>query len=138
MAEDDLRINGALVIPSAELQWRFSRSGGPGGQHANTADTKVELRVDLAGSPTISSRMRDRLVARLGPEVRVVADDERSQARNRDLALRRLRDRLREALREEKPRRRTKPSKAAKQRRLEAKRRQGQKKRQRRWSPGDG
>lgn len=137
MADQDLRVNGALVIPAAELRWRFTRSGGPGGQHANTADTRVELRVDLAGSPTISARMRDRLVARLGDEVRVVADDERSQARNRDLALRRLRDRLRDALREDKPRRTTRPSRGAKQRRLEAKRRQGQKKRDRRWSPGD-
>ena len=138
MAEEDLRVNGALVIPAAELRWRFSRSGGPGGQHANTADTRVELRVDLAGSPTISERMRERLVSRLGPEVRVVADDERSQARNRDLARRRLRQRLADALRQDKPRRATTPSKGAQRRRVEAKRRQSQKKQQRRWSPGEG
>ena len=137
MAEEDLRVNGALVIPAAELQWRFSRSSGPGGQHANKADTRVELRVDLAASPTIAPRMKERLVARLGPVVRVAADDERSQARNRDHARARLRATLLDALHEERPRRKTKPSKGAKQRRLEAKRKQGQKKRDRRWS-GDG
>ena len=93
------------MIPLTELSWRFSRSGGPGGQHANTADTRVEVRFDIAGSPSLGPRQRARLLERLGPEVRVVASDERSQARNRDLAQRRLADRLRDALRVEAPRR---------------------------------
>src|SRR5688500_10370438 len=96
MAEDPgrLRVSPTLVIPLAELTWRFSRSGGPGGQHANTADTRAEVRFDIAGSPSLGPRQRARLLERLGDEVRVVASDERSQARNRELALRRLADRL--------------------------------------------
>ena len=94
-----------LVIPASELSWRFSRSGGPGGQHANTSDTRVEVRFDIAGSPSLGPRQRARLQERLGDEVRVVAADERSQARNRDLALERLCERLAAALRVDPPRR---------------------------------
>ena len=121
-----------LVIPASELSWRFSRSGGPGGQHANTSDTRVEVRFDIAGSPSLGPRQRARLQERLGDEVRVVAADERSQARNRDLALERLCDRLAAALRVERPRRQTKPTTASVQRRLEAKRRQAARKADRR------
>jgi ribosome-associated protein len=133
-ADDDrvLRVNRSLALPVAELSWRFSRSGGPGGQHANTADTRVEVRFDVAGSPSLGPRQRQRLLDRLGPEVRVVAADERSQARNRQLALERLRDRLAGALRTETPRRPTRPSKASVRRRLDAKRRQSERKAQRR------
>jgi ribosome-associated protein len=132
--DDDrvLRVNRSLTVPVAELSWRFSRSGGPGGQHANTADTRVEVRFDVAGSPSLGPRQRQRLLERLGPEVRVVASDERSQARNRQLALERLRDRLAGALRTETPRRPTRPSKASVRRRLDAKRRQSERKSQRR------
>lgn len=137
MAEDDLRVQRGLVIPAAELSWRFSRSGGPGGQHANTADTRVEVRFDVAGSPSLADHQRARLLERLGPEVRVVASDERSQARNRDLARRRLADRLREGLHRERPRRATRPSRGATRRRLDDKRRQGEKKQQRRRPAGD-
>ena len=130
MADDPsrVRVSPTLVIAASELSWRFSRSGGPGGQHANTADTRVEVRFDIAGSPSLGPRQRARLQERLGDEVRVVADDERSQARNRELALERLCARLAAALRVDRPRRPTKPTPASVQRRLEAKRRQASRK----------
>ncbi|HEX8581318.1 MAG TPA: alternative ribosome rescue aminoacyl-tRNA hydrolase ArfB [Acidimicrobiales bacterium] len=133
-----LRVNGSLRIPLAELTWRFGPSGGPGGQHANRSNTRAEVRFDVAGSPSLGPRQRARLLERLGEEVRVVADDERSQLRNRELALDRLRSRLADALRRDPPPRRpTAPSAGARERRLEAKRRTGQRKRGRgaRWSP---
>ncbi len=125
-------MSSTLVLPLAELSWRFSRSGGPGGQHANTSDTRAEVRFDIAGSPSLGPRQRARLQERFGAEVRVVASDERSQARNRDLALERLADRLAEALRVTTPRRPTKPTRASDRRRLEAKRRQSSRKADRR------
>ena len=138
MAEpDDLVVSRSLTVPAAELRWRFSRSGGPGGQHANTADTRAEVRFDVAGSPSLGPRQRARLLERLGPEVRAVADDERSQARNRALALERLGGRLATALRVEAPRRPTRPTKASRVRRLESKRRQSERKRLRRPPDGD-
>ena len=127
-----VRVSSTLVIPASELSWRFSRSGGPGGQHANTADTRAEVRFDIASSPSLGPRQRARLLERFGDELRVVADDERSQARNRELALRRLCDRLADALRVERPRRPTKPTAASVQRRLEAKRRRATRKADRR------
>jgi len=127
-----LRVSSTLVLPLAELSWRFSRSGGPGGQHANTSDTRAEVRFDIAGSPSLGPRQRSRLQERFGDEVWVVASDERSQARNRDLALERLADRLAEALRVSTPRRATRPSRASDRRRLEAKRRQSNRKADRR------
>lgn len=133
--EDRLRISPTCVISTSELTFRFSRSGGPGGQHANTADTRVEVRFDIAGSPSLGPRQRERLLERFGPELRVVAHDERSQARNRALAVQRLRTKLAEGLRVEPPRKASTPSKAAKRARLDAKRRQAEKKQQRRWSP---
>ena len=132
MAAGDLVVTRSLTIPAAELRWRFTRSGGPGGQHANTADTRAEVRFDVAGSPSLGPRQRARLLERLGPEVRVVADDERSQARNRSLAMERLAGRLAAALHVERPRRPTRPTKASKTRRLDAKRRQSERKRMRR------
>ena len=126
-----------MVIPLAELTWRFSRSGGPGGQHANTSDTRAEVRFDIAGSPSLGPRQRARLLERLGEEVRVVASDERSQARNRDLALRRLADRLADGLRVQTPRRATKPTRASVQRRLEDKRRRASRKADRRRPHAD-
>ena len=127
-----LRVSGSLTIPMAELSWRFSRSGGPGGQHANTSDTRVEVRFDIAGSPSLGPRQRARLLERFGPEVWVVAADERSQARNRSLALERLSERLADALRIETPRRATRPTKASVRRRLKGKRRQSDRKADRR------
>ena len=139
MAEDPgrLRVSPTLVIPLAELTWRFSRSGGPGGQHANTSDTRVEVRFDIAASPSVGPRQRARLREKLGDEVWVVVSDERSQARNRELALRRLADRLADALRVQTPRRATKPTRASVQRRLTDKRRQAGRKADRRRPPTD-
>ena len=129
---DLLRVTRTCAIPLAELEWRFVASGGPGGQHANRSNTKVELTFDVAASSAFGPVQRERVLARLGPVVRVVADDERSQLRNRDLALDRLRSKVAEALVVPKQRRATKPSKAAQQRRLDAKRRRSDLKRQRR------
>ncbi len=121
------------VIPAAELEWRFSGSSGPGGQHVNTANTRVELRFDVAGSRSLGPHERQRLLERLGPVVRVVASDTRSQARNRELALARMRARLADALRRSPPPRRpTAPTRSARRSRLEGKRHRGEVKRQRR------
>lgn len=126
-----LRVTPTCVIRMDELEWRFSASGGPGGQHVNTSNTRAEVRFDVAGSASLGPRQRARLLERLGPEVRVVASEERSQLRNRELALERLRSRLAEALRVETPRRATKPTKASKQRRLDEKRQRSETKRRR-------
>ncbi|HEV3131615.1 MAG TPA: alternative ribosome rescue aminoacyl-tRNA hydrolase ArfB [Acidimicrobiales bacterium] len=127
-----VRVTPSLSLPLAELQFRFSPSGGPGGQHANKVNTRVELRFDVAGSPSLGPRQRARLLDRLGPEVRVVADDERSQVRNRQLAVERFRVRVADALHIEKRRRPTRPSRGAKERRLTAKRHLSERKRARR------
>ena len=124
-----LRVTRSCAIPLDELEWRFTASGGPGGQHANTANTRAEVRFDVAGSPSLGPRQRERLVQRLGPVVRVVASDERSQARNRDLALERLRSRLAEGLRVARERRPTAPTRASTERRIEQKRRRSETKR---------
>ena len=138
-ADDDgrVRVTASLSIPMSELQFRFSPSGGPGGQHANKVATRAELRFDVAGSPTLGPRQRARLLEKLGPEIRVVADDERSQGRNRQLAVSKFRHRMAEALRVETPRRPTRPSKGAKERRLTAKRHRSEKKRLRRPDADD-
>ncbi len=130
--EGMLRVTRSCVIPLAELEWRFTPSGGPGGQHANRSNTRAEVRFDVRASPSLSELHRERLIERLGEVVRVVADDERSQLRNRELALERLRARLAEALRVERTRRPTAPTRASKQRRLETKKRRGVIKRTRR------
>ena len=129
MDPEVLRVSGSCSIRLDELEWRFSASGGPGGQHANTANTRAEVRFDVAGSPSLGPRQRARLLERLGPEVRVVASDERSQARNRQLALERLAARLADALKVTTPRRPTKPTRASQRQRVEAKRRRGDVKR---------
>src|SRR5438093_10175655 len=101
MVEDrhGLRVTRSLSVPADELEWRFSGPGGPGGQHANTSNTRVEVRFDVEASPSLTPSQRARLLDRFGPVVRVVASDTRSQARNRELALSRLRERLADALR---------------------------------------
>jgi ribosome-associated protein len=133
VATDGLRLTRTCAIPAAELEWRFSGSGGPGGQHVNTANTRVELRFDVARSRSLGPHERQRLLERLGPVVRVVASDTRSQARNRELALGRLRARLADALRRPPPPRRpTAPTAGARRSRLERKRRRGEVKRRRR------
>jgi ribosome-associated protein len=105
------------------------RSSGPGGQHVNTTESKVRITFDIADSQALGPRQKARLLDKLGPTVSVVAGDERSQLRNREIALKRLRDRLAAALRVEKPRVATRATKASKQRRLEAKRRTSEVKR---------
>jgi ribosome-associated protein len=128
MTDEGVRVRRGLVIPEAELRWRFDAAGGPGGQHANTANTRAELRFDIAGSPTLGPRQRARLLAKVGPEIRVVAAGRRSQARNRAEARERLAARLADALAVEATRVPTRSTKAAKERRLEAKRRQSRRK----------
>jgi ribosome-associated protein len=131
MAEE-LVVNRELSIPLSEIELRASRSSGPGGQHANVTASRIEAVFDVESSSALSEVQRQRLRAKLGPRVTAVAQDARSQARNRSLALERLRNRLAEALRVPKRRRATKPSRAGKERRLEQKRRRGELKRQRR------
>jgi ribosome-associated protein len=124
-----LVVSRSCRVPLDELEWRFSASGGPGGQHANTANTRAEVRFDVAGSPSLGPRQRARLLERLGPVVRVVASDERSQLRNRDLALKRLAARLAEGLRTETVRVPTKPRPSVARERLADKRRRAETKR---------
>jgi ribosome-associated protein len=137
MEGERLRVTSHLAIPLGELEWRFTASGGPGGQHANTSNTRVEVVFDVAGSPSLGPRQRARLLEQLGTTVRVVASDERSQARNRALALERLADRLAGALRPVTPRRPTRPTMGSQERRLAAKRHQSERKRQRRTGPDE-
>jgi ribosome-associated protein len=129
--DDGVRVRRGLVIPEAELRWSFDAAGGPGGQHANTANTRAELRFDVAGSPSLGPRQRARLLEKVGPEVRVVAAGRRSQARNRAEARERLAARLADALTVERARVPTRTTRAAKERRLEAKRRQSRRKAER-------
>ncbi len=126
-----LRVTRTLAIPVDELAWRFTTSGGPGGQHANRSSTRAEVRFDVTASPSLGPRQRARLLERLGPVVRAASGDERSQARNRQAALERLRVRLADALRDRKARVPTAPSGAARARRLEDKRRRSARKRER-------
>ena len=128
---DGLRVTRGLTISLDELEWRFTTSSGPGGQHANKTSTRAEVRFDVAGSPSLGPRQRAKLLERYGPELRVAAGEERSQARNREVALLRLGSRLADALRVEPSRRPTAPSRAARARRLDDKRRQSDRKRQR-------
>lgn len=127
-----LRINARLTLPLGEIRVRTSRSSGPGGQHANVTASRVEASFDVLASPSLSDSQRERLLARAGPRVSAVAQDERSQARNRELALQRLGKRLAAALRSPRARRPTAPTAASRQRRLAQKRRASERKRERR------
>jgi ribosome-associated protein len=131
-ARDNLVVNDNLVIPSAELAWRFSPSGGPGGQHANTSNTRAEVVFDIAASAVLTGGQRRTLTERFGPRVAVAVDDTRSQTRNRQLALDRLAARLADALRPRATRRATRPGRGAKERRLRDKRQRSQRKADRR------
>jgi ribosome-associated protein len=136
MERESIQVTRSVSIPRAEIDFRFSRSSGPGGQHAQKSDTRVEATFDVGASQALSETQKRRVVARAGPVLRAVAQDERSQWRNRELATERLVAELREALRVPRKRRPTKPSKAAVERRLEQKRRRGDVKRLRRPPPG--
>jgi ribosome-associated protein len=129
---DALYVNEEVEIPAAELVVRTSRSGGPGGQHANVTDSRVEVSFDIAGSSALPEWARARLLERLGPRVTAVAQDARSQLRNRELARLRLAERLRAGLERPRSRRPTRPGPAARERRLDSKRRQSQRKQERR------
>ena len=120
-----------------EVEIDVFRASGPGGQHANTSNTRVELRFDIEASPSLGPRQRARLVERLGPRVRVVASERRSQFQNRELALERLGERLAEALHIDPPRVATRPSRASKRTRVEQKRRRGERKQARRRPSAD-
>lgn len=129
---DDLTVTRSVRIPRRELEVSFSASGGPGGQHANKTATRVDLRFDVESSSAFGPVQRQRVLDRLGPQVRVVVDDQRSQLRNRELAERRLVGLLQAALHVDRPRKPTKPTAGAKQRRRESKSRRSDVKRQRR------
>jgi ribosome-associated protein len=125
-------VTGSVAIPLSEIELRVSRSSGPGGQHANVTASRVEAVFDVAASSSLSDDQKARLSARCGPRVTAVAQDTRSQARNRELALERLRGRLASALAPVRKRRPTAPSRAARRRRLDQKRRRSETKRGRR------
>jgi ribosome-associated protein len=129
---DELRPTRDVTIPVAEVHLRASRSSGPGGQHANVTASRVEAAFDVAASTALTDAQKQRVMARLGPTVRAVAQDARSQSRNRELALERLTTRLGHALAVPRTRKATKPTAAARARRLEAKRATARRKRERR------
>jgi ribosome-associated protein len=132
MDGDSIRVTRSVVIPLAEIELRFSRSSGPGGQHAQKSETRVEAVFDVEESSALTEAQKRRIAAKAGQVVRAVSQDERSQARNRELALERLADALREALRVRRKRVPTSPTEASKERRLEEKRRRSDLKRLRR------
>jgi len=127
-----IRVSPRLSLPLSEVELRTSRSSGPGGQHAQKTETRVEAVFDVEASATLSDAQKRRLIDRVGPIVRAVAQDERSQWRNRELALERLAEAIKDGLRVRRKRRPTKPSAAVRERRLDEKRRRGQTKRLRR------
>src|SRR5947209_20102631 len=132
MDGDSIRVTRSVVIPLSEIELRFSRSGGPGGQHAQKSETRVEAVFDVEASDALSDAQKRRVLAKAGPVLRAVAQDERSQLRNRELAVERLVAALRAALHVERRRVATKPTAAARERRLEEKKRRGERKRLRR------
>ena len=127
-----LQLGRGVEIPLSEVELRTSRSSGPGGQHANVTASRVEAVFDVAASRSLTEQQKQRVTSRLGPVVRATAQDTRSQTRNRELALQRLRSRLASALVVQRPRRPTKPTAAARRKRLDAKRRRSERKQARR------
>jgi ribosome-associated protein len=138
MPEDALHPTRSVRIPLDEVVIRASRSSGPGGQHANVTASRIEASFDVTASEHLTDDQKRRVITKTGPVVRAVAQDARSQTRNRELALRRLEERLAHALHVQRPRTATKPTKASKKRRLEAKaQRSSVKRARRRPSTGD-
>jgi ribosome-associated protein len=135
IAGESIQVTRDVAVPLGEIELRFSRSSGPGGQHAQKTETRVEAVFDVAASGALSDAQKTRILERVGPIVRAVAQEERSQWRNRELALERLAAAIAEALRVRRRRRPTKPPAAAEERRLEAKRRRSERKRLRRPPP---
>jgi ribosome-associated protein len=132
MDGESIRVTRTVTLPVSEIELRFSRSSGPGGQHAQKSETRVEAILDVEASSALSPAQKARVVRKAGPVLRAIAQDERSQARNRELAVDRLVETLREALRVERRRRPTKPTAASRERRLEQKRRRSETKQLRR------
>jgi ribosome-associated protein len=137
MANEFIQVTRSVVLPVDEIRYRTSRSSGPGGQHAQKTETRVEAVFDVEGSQALTEIQKRRVVSRAGPTLRAIAQDERSQARNRELATERLVAQLRDALKVPRKRRPTKPSRAAVERRLEQKKRRSQTKRLRRTKNDD-
>ena len=137
MPPDQLKITRSVSIPLDEVDLRVSRSSGPGGQHAQKSSTRVEALFDVEASTALTDAERRRVLEKVGPVVRAVAQDERSQLRNRELATDRIVEQLREAVKVRRPRKQTKPSAAARERRLDEKRRQSATKRLRGKPPDD-
>jgi ribosome-associated protein len=129
MSGESIRVTRSVALPLSEVELRFSRSSGPGGQHAQKTETRVEAVFDVEASAALSPAQKARVIGRAGPVLRAVAQDERSQSRNRELAIERLTEQLRRALRVERRRVATKPTEAARKRRLEEKRRRARVKR---------
>jgi ribosome-associated protein len=132
MAAESIRVTRSVVLPVAEIELQVSRSSGPGGQHAQKSETRVVAVLDVESSSALTEAQKRRVIARAGPVLRAVAQDERSQSRNRELAVERLVASLRDALRVERKRVATKPTAASRERRLEQKKRRSQTKRLRR------
>jgi len=135
MNGESIRVTRSVVLPLTEVELQVSRSSGPGGQHAQKSETRVVAVFDVEASNALTETQKRRVVAKAGPVLRAVAQDERSQTRNRELAVERLVAALREALRVERKRKPTKPTAASRERRLEGKRRRGEVKRLRRRPP---
>jgi ribosome-associated protein len=135
--DDPMPVRGDTAIPLREVTVRATRSSGPGGQHANKTETRIEATFDVGASEALTDEQKRRIIARLGPRVVAVAQDERSQARNRELALERLARRLAGALTVRRPRRATRPTRGSVKRQEAAKRRQSERKRDRRPPPSD-
>jgi ribosome-associated protein len=132
MDGESIRVTRTVTLPVSEIELRFSRSSGPGGQHAQKTETRVEAIFDVDASSALGPAQKARVLRKAGPVLRAVAQDERSQSRNRELAVERLVEALREALRVPRRRRPTKPTAAARERRLQQKRRRGETKKLRR------
>jgi ribosome-associated protein len=126
MASESIRVTRSVTLPVAEVDFRTSRSSGPGGQHAQKSETRVEALLDVESSQALTESQKRRVVGKAGPVLRSIAQDERSQLRNKELALERLVEQLRAALYVERPRKPTKPGRAAVERRLEGKKRRSQ------------
>jgi ribosome-associated protein len=137
MDGESIRVTRSVVLPLAEVELRFSRSSGPGGQHAQKSETRVEAVFDVERSSALTDAQKRRVITRAGPVLRAVAQDERSQLRNRELAVERLVDQLRSALRVDRPRVPTKPTPASREQRLSEKRRRSKTKRLRRAADED-
>jgi ribosome-associated protein len=133
--DDPMPVNAEAAVPLSEVEIRASRSSWPGGQHANVTASRVEAVFEIAESAALTDEQKRRLAARHGERVTAVAQDARSQARNRELALERLREKLAAGLAVPRKRRPTRPTRAARQRRLDTKRRRGERKRGRKPPP---